>query len=560
MARRLTCEALGLGPLEAELMRVLWRRGPSLAAELEKVVNRRREQALAYSTVLNILLDLEKKDVVEHTVEGRAYRFVPKLSEAELQERELKRRSRQVQELSADDAMVAFVGEASSDPALNAKNLGRRLRELRVSRGLHQETLAREAGVSASYLSRIEAGQREPSPPLLSELARAVGSSVAFLLTGVDEQRAQRVRLGLRQAEYRLGAGESERAEAEFTELLAAAEEAGDPDLVAQALAGRAAALESAGRLQQAIGVLEPLREQAHPGGPQWMHTVIALIRCYREIGDLDRAVDLGETALGVLAGLGLRDSDDGIRVAVSLLSAYYERGDVARAVCLAEDAVARAERAGSAESLAAAYWNASQLTAERGDVTGALRYAERAVALQGECEDVRLLARARLAYANVLLRQQQADVAAALVLLDRAEEALLSGAGTRVDIGYVAVERARAHLVLGEYDQAEQLADRALELFGGEPNLPAAAAYVIHGRVAALTGDRRGALARYRQAVAVLTGAGAGRQAAHLWADLASLFDEADDTEGARDAYRAATACLGVSPALLSTPVAADA
>ena len=443
---------------------------------------------------------------------------------------------------------------------VGTKALGHRLRDLRVTRGTRQEALARAAGVSASYLSRIEAGQREPSPPLLTALARAVGSSVGYLLTGVDEQREQRVRLGLRQAEYRLGEGELERAEAEFTGLVAAAQDAGDPELVAQALSGQAAALEAAGQLQQAIAVLEPLREQAYPGGPRWMYAVIALVRCYRELGDLDRAVDLGEAALSMLADLGLRDADDGIRVAVTLLSAYFERGDVARAIYLAEDSVARAERAGSPQSLAAAYWNASQLTANRGDVSGALSYAERAVALQGEGEDVRLLARARLAHANVLLRQDHPDVPAALVLLDRAEQALHAGAGTRVDLGYLAVERARAHLLSGDFDQAVRFADRALELFGAEPRLHAAAAYVIHGRAAALTGDRRSAIDRYRQAVAVLTGAGAGRRAAHLWTELAALFDEAGDTAHARDAYRAATACLGMSPTRVFGPVAAEA
>ncbi|HVC15322.1 MAG TPA: helix-turn-helix transcriptional regulator [Acidimicrobiales bacterium] len=440
------------------------------------------------------------------------------------------------------------------------KSLGNRLRELRVSRGIRQEALARAAGVSPSYLSRIEAGQRDPSPPLLAALAHAVGCTTDFLVTGVDERRAQRVRLALRQAEYRLGAGEPERAEAEFAELVGAARDAGDVELLTQALAGRAAALEATGRLQQAIGILEPLREQVEAGGPRWMQAVIGLIRCYREVGDLGRAVDLGEAALRVLSDLGLRDSDDGIRVAVTLLSAYYERGDEARAVYLAEDSVARAERAGSPQSLAAAYWNASQLIADRGDVGGALNYAERAVALQGEGESERLLARARLAYANVLLRQDAPDVSAALSLQDRAAQALEAGAGSRFDLGYLAVERARAHLLRGDLEQAVCYADRALELFGEEPSLHGAAAYVVHGRVAALNGEPGGAIDRYRQAVAVLTGAGAGRRAAHLWTEIAALFDEAGDTAHARDAYRAATACLGMSPSRVFGPAAIEA
>lgn len=119
MARHPAPEAFGLGPLEAELIRVLWRRGPSLAADVEKVVNRRREEPLAYTTVLNVLLNLEKKDVVDHTVEGRAYRFAPRLSEAELQEREAKRRSRDLLDLFAGDAVTAFVSEVRSDPELD---------------------------------------------------------------------------------------------------------------------------------------------------------------------------------------------------------------------------------------------------------------------------------------------------------------------------------------------------------------------------------------------------------------------------------------------------------
>lgn len=102
-------------------MRVLWRRGPSRATEVAKVVNRRREAPLAYTTVLNVLLNLQKKDAVDHTAEGRAYRFAPKLNEAELRAREAKRRSREFLDLLSGDAVAAFVSEVRSDPALEAQ-------------------------------------------------------------------------------------------------------------------------------------------------------------------------------------------------------------------------------------------------------------------------------------------------------------------------------------------------------------------------------------------------------------------------------------------------------
>lgn len=114
MARPHSTQVLGLGPLEAKLMQILWRHGPSLAAEVERVVNRRRKEPLAYTTVLNVLLNLEKKDLVDHQVEGRAYRFAPKVTEAQFAERRARDRSRELLEFFGDAAVSAFVSEVRS--------------------------------------------------------------------------------------------------------------------------------------------------------------------------------------------------------------------------------------------------------------------------------------------------------------------------------------------------------------------------------------------------------------------------------------------------------------
>ncbi|MDA8357780.1 MAG: BlaI/MecI/CopY family transcriptional regulator [Actinomycetota bacterium] len=114
MARPHSTQVLGLGPLEAKLMQILWRHGPSLAAEVERVVNRRRKEPLAYTTVLNVLLNLEKKDLVDHQVEGRAYRFAPKVTEAQFAERRARKRSRELLEFFGDAAVSAFVSEVRS--------------------------------------------------------------------------------------------------------------------------------------------------------------------------------------------------------------------------------------------------------------------------------------------------------------------------------------------------------------------------------------------------------------------------------------------------------------
>ena len=68
---------------EADLMEVLWRRGPSTVAEVRDSL----ADELAYTTVLTILRTLEDKGYVAHEQEGRAHRY------AAVVEREVARRS-----------------------------------------------------------------------------------------------------------------------------------------------------------------------------------------------------------------------------------------------------------------------------------------------------------------------------------------------------------------------------------------------------------------------------------------------------------------------------------
>ncbi|GAA2801899.1 helix-turn-helix domain-containing protein [Crossiella cryophila] len=57
-----------------------------------------------------------------------------------------------------------------------AATFGERLRALRMSRGLTQRDLAGE-GLSSSYLSRLESGQRTPTPKVVEQLAARLGVS-----------------------------------------------------------------------------------------------------------------------------------------------------------------------------------------------------------------------------------------------------------------------------------------------------------------------------------------------------------------------------------------------
>ncbi len=67
------------------------------------------------------MLNLEKKGLVDHEVEGRAYRFAPKLTEAEFADRRARTRSRELLKFFGDAAVSAFVAEVRADPELTAQ-------------------------------------------------------------------------------------------------------------------------------------------------------------------------------------------------------------------------------------------------------------------------------------------------------------------------------------------------------------------------------------------------------------------------------------------------------
>ena len=59
---------------------------------------------------------------------------------------------------------------------------GRRLRELRLERGLSQEKLGELAGLDRTYVSSAEAGRRNVSLKTIYKLAEALGVEAAELV------------------------------------------------------------------------------------------------------------------------------------------------------------------------------------------------------------------------------------------------------------------------------------------------------------------------------------------------------------------------------------------
>jgi transcriptional regulator with XRE-family HTH domain len=86
------------------------------------------------------------------------------------------------------------------------ETIGQRLKRLRLERSLSQRELA-APGVSYAYISRIEAGTRQPSVKALRRLATKLNVSADYLETGleIDPAADREIRLSDLELAVRLG-------------------------------------------------------------------------------------------------------------------------------------------------------------------------------------------------------------------------------------------------------------------------------------------------------------------------------------------------------------------
>jgi len=418
--------------------------------------------------------------------------------------------------------------------------IGNRIRELRLARGLRQAEVAGD-DMSIAYVSRIEAGQRRADPRVLAIIAERLGTTPEQLLTGRDPDDDNRLVLSLRYAEIALRTGELAEAERQLR------------DLLTQPLRGRwreeaqgllAAACEAQGRLAEAAELYEQLGGAADGSG--WLHARIGLCRCYREAGDLARAIDVGEQAQAQLAERGLDGLDEALQLTLTIAAAYFERGDVFHATRLCQQVVAAAEERGTPAARGSAYWNASVIAYNQGDHHEAVRLAEKALALFGEGDDARNLSRLRLQLGTSLLASDPPDIAAAEQQLTRARLDLVAAGAGQVDLARCDADLAQARLLSGDLDEAERLAELSFTEAADAP-LALAHVHALRARISVARGNATAARASYRAAVAALTGANADREAAQLWYQLGTELDEVGDSSGASDAFRRAAASLGL-------------
>src|SRR5438128_9248583 len=100
------------------------------------------------------------------------------------------------------------------------ETIGERLKRLRRERGLSQRELS-APGVSYAYISRIEAGTRQPSVKALRRLAVKLGVSPDYLETGSDIPASEARELRLSDLELAVRLGERDGLDEPLAETIA---------------------------------------------------------------------------------------------------------------------------------------------------------------------------------------------------------------------------------------------------------------------------------------------------------------------------------------------------
>jgi len=398
--------------------------------------------------------------------------------------------------------MAMMPGSVSSE----TESIGQRLRRLRTERGLSQRELA-EPGVSYAYISRIEAGTRQPSVKALRKLARKLGVSAEYLETGseisADEQRE--MRLTDAELELRLE-HDPEGSLQKLRGILDEAVEVGDTVASTRARLVLGGAALDQGRPSEAVTLLEEAVAQTDvlPSARPDVYSQIG--RAYAMLGQVDRAIEVFEGCLAEVEANEPENVAARVRYATYLSHALGDAGELERAQSVLTDVLAESNELADIDMQIRLYWSLARVAFMRGQHSLSLDYARRALALVAATEDTVQLGRAYLMCGAILIRQGKAEEA--MPQLTRAER-LLGARPNPPDLAYLRTEQAKAGVLLGNGKEAARRAREALDVLGDTDPAERGAAWLALAQGLSLEGEVPAAMESFRRATEALEEAG---------------------------------------------------
>jgi tetratricopeptide (TPR) repeat protein len=438
----------------------------------------------------------------------------------------------------------------AGDDGSQRETIGRRLRRLRLEQGASQRELS-SPGITYAYISRIEAGARQPSVKALRMLARKLGVTPEYLETGSDLGPAERRELRVADQELRLrldGAAGLE----EVRELLADAE--ANADIGAATRARIVLGLDAAtrGRYGEAIDELTRVVD-TELVTPQTRPDVYATLgHAYSASGSPRQAVELFERALEQLAQAEPENLSARIRFSTYLSYALTDLGELQRAKAVVVEVFNGSRRVSDRYTRVRLHWSLGRLALEQAKPLAALDNFRRAVALLEATEDTLHLARAHIACADATITAGD-DLGGALRHLEEAERLLEPEPG-REDLAVIRRMQAMCATQAGDPAGAEHLGQQALQLAAELPNELGQAWWAI-AEARASSGDATAAEA-FQAAIGQLGEHGTVRQHANVLRSYGRYLRAAGREREALDIFERAA---DVASNLQGEPAAAE-
>jgi tetratricopeptide (TPR) repeat protein len=433
----------------------------------------------------------------------------------------------------------------SPAPAAGAR-LGERVRLLRVSAGLTQTQLAGDR-FSKEYISQIERGKTRPTEATIAWLAKQLGVDPAYLSSGVSTEERARLESQLERAEALSAAHSYAEAIEAYDAVRPAVEETGSPALRVRALAGEAWALQERGRIQEAIELLQEARgiaERPEFSDMDRADLVFRLGVCRYKLSSISTAIALFDEALVLAERSGLPSDHLRAQVLHWRSRCHRRMRDYVAARDDADRGLELAEGIGDRRAMADNYFQASLIAQRQGHYVLSRSYAQRAKELFQQVDDERTVGRLHLMLGGLtlLLGDEEHAVEHLKASYSRALDA-----DSPADAAQALEGIARVHLNRGEYDQADDLARKALDLLQGREDYlhEVSPSQLVLGRALMERGRLDEAEECFRAADAAAEQMASISHRTEAWVALGDLAARRGDDRGAARLYRNAAEAL---------------